>query len=122
MLVNWYADGSHYIGAHSDDETQLADSAPIFSLSWGASRRFRMLPKTERPRKGEAPLWETDGPREKLTLELGDGDLLVMGGTCQKTHKHDVPKTGNLVGRRVNATFRTFAKPVDAAKIDGGYP
>lgn len=50
----------------------------------------------------------------KLDLEVGDGDLVVMGGDCQKTHKHEVPKTNQLVGRRINATFRTFAKPVEA--------
>ena len=30
VLVNWYLDGSHYMGAHSDDETQLVHNAPIF--------------------------------------------------------------------------------------------
>ena len=46
---------------------------------------------------------------EKRVLELRDGDLCVMGGRCQKTHKHDLPKvTGQLCGRRINATFRSF--------------
>eukprot|EP01047_Picozoa_sp_COSAG01_P106412 COSAG01_NODE_35524_length_530_cov_2.844548_2_plen_30_part_01 len=29
---------------------------------------------------------------EKWGIDLGDGDLLVMGGTCQKTHKHELPR------------------------------
>jgi alkylated DNA repair dioxygenase AlkB len=33
VLLNWYADGAHYMGAHSDDETQLLPNAPIFSVS-----------------------------------------------------------------------------------------
>lgn len=46
----------------------------------------------------------------KLDLEVADGDLVVMGGGCQKTHKHEVPKTKQLVDRHINAAFRTFAK------------
>ena len=62
-----------------------------------------------------------DSDSVSLELELGDGDLLVMGGRCQMTHKHEVPRLPRheLPGeedeerqremRRINLTFRSFA-------------
>ena len=125
-----YADGSHYIGPHSDDETQLAPGAPIYSVSWGATRRFRLLPRKRLVKNIEGGCVSTRETGKlaqlaagmKLDLEVGDGDLVVMGGECQKTHKHEVPKTSQLVGRRINATFRTFAQRVHADRINGAYP
>jgi alkylated DNA repair dioxygenase AlkB len=43
------------------------------------------------------------GPSLKFTV--GHGDLLVMGGTCQRTWEHAVPKTTG-VGPRVSVQFR----------------
>lgn len=37
---------------------------------------------------------------------LGPGDLLVMGGSCQRTHEHAVPKTARPVGPRISVQFR----------------
>ena len=31
LLINWYMDGSHYIGAHSDDERQLVQNSPLIN-------------------------------------------------------------------------------------------
>ena len=39
-------------------------------------------------------------------FELGHGDLLVMGGSCQRTWEHAVPKTSQLVGPRISVQFR----------------
>ncbi|OHV37187.1 DNA repair protein [Pseudofrankia sp. EUN1h] len=38
--------------------------------------------------------------------ELGHGDLLVMGGSCQRTWEHAVPKTARPVGPRISVQFR----------------
>ncbi len=38
--------------------------------------------------------------------ELGSGDLLVMGGSCQRTFEHAVPKTRRPVGPRISIQFR----------------
>lgn len=96
-LVNYYADGTQYIGPHSDDVKQLVPGAPIAGLSWGASRRFVV-----KPRGGAKGLarWEQ---------ELHDGDLVMMGGRCQQTHTHEVPKAARVGGKRVSFTFRLFA-------------
>ena len=52
-----------------------------------------------------------------LELYLGDGDLLVMGGACQQTHVHGVPKRRKKdegePGRRISWTFRQFRAPGD---------
>src|SRR5256886_972676 len=38
--------------------------------------------------------------------ELGHGDLLVMGGSCQRTWEHAVPKTAQASGARISVQFR----------------
>ena len=45
------------------------------------------------------------GPARKY--DVGHGDLLVMGGSCQRTWEHAVPKTGKPVGPRISIQFRT---------------
>jgi alkylated DNA repair dioxygenase AlkB len=42
-----------------------------------------------------------------LRYELGHGDLVVMGGSCQRTWEHAVPKTARRVGPRISIQFRT---------------
>jgi alkylated DNA repair dioxygenase AlkB len=37
---------------------------------------------------------------------LGHGDLLVMGGSCQRTWEHAVPKTARPVGPRISIQYR----------------
>lgn len=38
--------------------------------------------------------------------DLGHGDLVVMGGSCQRTWEHAVPKTARPVGPRLSVQFR----------------
>ena len=49
-----------------------------------------------RPRDG--------GPSQRLSL--GHGDLAVMGGACQRTWEHAVPKTSAAVGPRISIQYR----------------
>ena len=44
---------------------------------------------------------------ESLAFELGHGDLLVMGGSCQRTWEHAVPKVASA-GPRLSVQFRPF--------------
>jgi alkylated DNA repair dioxygenase AlkB len=60
-------------------------------LSLGAPRALML-----RPRGG--------GPGQRY--ELGHGDLIVMGGSCQRTWEHAVPKTARPVGPRISVQFR----------------
>ncbi len=61
-------------------------------LSLGAPRALAL-----RPRGGRA---------RALRFEVGRGDLLVMGGSCQRTWEHAVPKTARPVGPRLSVQFR----------------
>jgi alkylated DNA repair dioxygenase AlkB len=46
------------------------------------------------------------GGGETIRHDLGHGDLVVMGGSCQRTWEHAVPKTARPVGPRVSVQFR----------------
>lgn len=97
-LQNWYTP-DHTISLHSDNEKQMHSRAPIFSLSWGGTRRFLLRPISN-TKIIQNEFW------------LRDGDLLIMGGTLQKTHKHEVlkyRKTMDLpTSNRINYTIRCF--------------
>lgn len=117
LLINWYENGSNYIGAHSDSETQLLKNKKgevlVFSLSFGATRSFRLHPKNEEDKAGS----------RFVELELTNNTGVLMGGLCQTTHKHSVPKIdgkkGLLVGKRINVTCRIF-KEEGAPKVKKG--
>lgn len=103
-LINWYdADGS--IGKHSDDTRQLVENSDIFSFSFGSSRFFYLEPK------------QKDANSKFYQIELEHNTLVIMGGECQSTHRHHVPKKKkridsneieNFENRRINVTFRCF--------------
>ena len=104
-LVNWYPDGSSYIGPHSDDERDLVPGVPILSFSFGGVRTFRVKYKNkeEIDSNGYRILSEKKFP----TL---DCSLLAMGGDTQKEYKHEIMKTKKHVGPRINITIRCFKK------------
>jgi alkylated DNA repair dioxygenase AlkB len=82
--VAWHGDT---IGRGSTEDTMVA----IVSL--GAAR-----PLLLRPRDG--------GSGGTLRYNLGHGDLIVMGGSCQRTWEHAVPKSARPVGPRISVQFR----------------
>lgn len=87
--VAWHGD---YVARDSMRETMVA----IVSL--GCPRTLAL-----RPRAGGS-----QQPRHAVRQELGHGDLLVMGGTCQRTWEHAVPKTTRPVGPRISIQFRPY--------------
>lgn len=95
-LVNWYNDGNHYIGKHSDDERDLTPGAPILSFSFGGERIFRIAPRKSC----------TDG--EKCDLPTKHASLIAMCGAMQREFTHEVPRTKKYVARRINVTIRSF--------------
>jgi alkylated DNA repair dioxygenase AlkB len=77
------------MGWHADDEAEVA---PIIgSLSLGATRQFRIRHNTT---------------REKKSFAAANGTLIIMAGTMQQFWQHEVPKTKEDVGERINLTFR----------------
>lgn len=101
MLLNWYENGSHYIGYHSDDEKEMEindnNESVVFSISLGQDRDFYLKNKKT---------------NVVTKIPMKNGTVLVMGGKTQKTHKHSVPKIsgakGQELGRRINITMRIF--------------
>jgi alkylated DNA repair dioxygenase AlkB len=92
VLANLYRDGNDGMGWHADDEPELGPNPVIASVSFGATRRFRMR---HRRRRDLA-----------IDLDLEHGSLLVMAGATQHHWVHAVPKTRRPVGERINLTFR----------------
>lgn len=99
-LLNYYRDGRDSMSWHSDNETSLGLNPLIASLSFGATRVFRM-----RHRDRAIP---------PLGLPLTDGSLLLMRGATQHYWQHALPKTRKLVGARINITFRMILNPARA--------
>jgi alkylated DNA repair dioxygenase AlkB len=92
VLCNLYRDGHDSMGWHSDDEAELGARPSIASLSFGASRRFRLRHRSN--------------PDLRLEIELPTGSLLLMAGTTQRNYKHDLPKSARVAEPRLNLTFR----------------
>ncbi len=89
--ANLYRSARDSVAWHGDRVLRTVPVALVAVVSLGAVRRFQL-----RPRGG--------GP--STTFEPGPGDLLVMGGTCQRTWQHTVPKQACPVGPRISVTFR----------------
>lgn len=96
LLVNWYADSTHYMGTHTDDESSLVKNAPIYSFSFGAARDFI--------------IHDRKNLKLQHTLNLPNNSLLIMREAMQRYYKHSVPKSKILSGRRINITLRHFKK------------
>lgn len=115
-LINWYQNGDHYIGPHSDNEKIILPGSPILALSLGASRRFVFTPRAKpKGSTSVSPPSDANGhvklnqpAGRKAELLLSDGDLVVMGGTTQRTHKHALPKMKACQGKRISITLRCF--------------
>jgi alkylated DNA repair dioxygenase AlkB len=87
-----YRDGSDSVAWHGD---RIARESPrdtmVAIISLGATRPFGLRPKSGGP---------------GLRLQVGHGDLLVMGGSCQRTWQHGIPKVANCLGARISIQFR----------------
>jgi alkylated DNA repair dioxygenase AlkB len=92
LLLNYYRDGRDSIGMHCDNEVGLGRTPTIGSLTFGDTRPFIMKHNTT---------------KERISIELNSGDLLIMHGNSQSDWKHGITKANN-VGPRVNLTFRHF--------------
>jgi alkylated DNA repair dioxygenase AlkB len=92
LWMNWYRDNNDGTGWHADRPANKQDEAVIPVLSLGATRRFLI-----RPHSG--------GP--STTIVSHGGDLVVMGGRCQKDYQHSVPKQKHYAGARLSLNFST---------------
>jgi alkylated DNA repair dioxygenase AlkB len=87
-----YRDGADSVAWHGDRIGRgRREDTMVAIISVGAPRGLLL-----RPRGG--------GPA--IRHDLGHGDLLVMGGSCQRTWEHAVPKTARPAGPRISIQFR----------------
>ena len=87
-----YRDGRDSVAWHGDTVGRGAREDTVVAIvSFGATRRLLLRPV---------------GGGPSLRFELADGDLLVMGGSCQRTWQHAVPKTTSVLGPRSSVQFR----------------
>ena len=87
-----YRDGRDSVAWHGDRTGRGSrEDTMVAILSLGTPRAFLLRPR---------------GGGQSLRFEVGHGDLLVMGGSCQRTWEHAVPKTAQAVGPRISVQFR----------------
>jgi alkylated DNA repair dioxygenase AlkB len=87
-----YRDGRDSVALHGDRIGRGNTQDTVVAIvSLGAPRSFVLRPR---------------GGGQTLRHEIGHGDLLVMGGSCQRTWEHGIPKTARPVGPRISVQFR----------------
>lgn len=87
-----YRDGADSVAWHGDriGRSRYHDTV-VAILSLGSTRTLALRPM---------------GGGASLKFTTGHGDLLVMGGSCQRTWEHAIPKTRDVVGPRISVQFR----------------
>jgi alkylated DNA repair dioxygenase AlkB len=90
----YYRDGRDSVAWHGDRIGRGATQDTLVAIVSIGEPRALLL----RPRGG--------GAGQTIRHLLGHGDLVVMGGSCQRTWEHCVPKTTKPVGPRISIQFR----------------
>lgn len=88
--ANLYRDGADGVAWHGDRVARERPEAVVALVALGATRPLRLRPT---------------GGGASVAFPLASGDLLVMGGACQRTWQHSVPKTA-ASGPRISVQFR----------------
>lgn len=91
VALNFYRWGGDSVAFHTDRELRHVDDTLVVILTLGATRPFLLRPV---------------GGGPSIDLRPGSGDLIVMGGTCQETWEHAVPKVTRASGPRISASVR----------------
>jgi alkylated DNA repair dioxygenase AlkB len=89
-FLNYYRDGRDSVAWHGDTEMRHVEDTRVAILTLGAARPFLLRPR---------------GGGRSRDLRPGSGDLLVMGGACQRDWEHAVPKTAHA-GPRISVSVR----------------
>jgi alkylated DNA repair dioxygenase AlkB len=87
---NLYRDGRDSVAWHGDRIKKEIENPIVALVSVGEPRKFLL-----RPKEGGA----------SRAFMLGRGDLLVTGGSCQRTWEHSVPKVAKA-GPRISLAYR----------------
>ena len=88
----YYRDGHDSVAWHGDRIGRgRLENTMVAIVSLGEHRRLSLRPR---------------GGGNQIGFTLGHGDLVVMGGSCQRTWEHAVLKTARPVGPRISVQFR----------------
>jgi alkylated DNA repair dioxygenase AlkB len=98
-----YRDGRDSVAFHGDRLGRARNDAIVAIVGLGARRRFLLRPA---------------GGGRSLAFDLGGGDLLVMGGNCQRTWEHGVPKVA-YADLRISVQFRSAPTAPYPQLLDG---
>jgi alkylated DNA repair dioxygenase AlkB len=90
ISANLYRDGRDSVAWHGDRVGRTRETAVVALVALGTPRRFLLRPK---------------GGGRSIRLLPAHGDLLMLGGTCQRTWQHSVPKVASA-GPRISVMFR----------------
>jgi hypothetical protein len=90
VSANLYRHGRDSVAWHGDTAGRYRDRTVVAIVSLGSPRRFHLRPK---------------GGGASQRFLPAHGDLLVLGGTCQRTFDHAVPKMAHA-GPRISVMFR----------------
>jgi len=90
LSAGWYRDGHDSVAYHGDRIARECPRSLVATVSLGGTRRFLIRPK---------------GGGEAHAFSLGHGDLVVMGGSCQRTWEHAIPKAA-AADQRIALMFR----------------
>jgi alkylated DNA repair dioxygenase AlkB len=88
----YYRDGQDSVAWHGDTiGRSKTEDTMVAIVSFGTPRKLMLRSR---------------GGGESIGFALGHGDLIVMGGSCQRTWEHAIPKTARPVGPRISVQFR----------------
>lgn len=112
VSLGYYRDGADSVAWHGDYVARELPEALVATVSVGAPRRFLLRPKTGSKTALSETGRSTNG--KSLAFSLGWGDLIVMGGSCQRTWDHCIPKVAHA-DPRIAIMFRpTWYAPARA--------
>jgi alkylated DNA repair dioxygenase AlkB len=110
-----YRDGRDSVAWHGDTTGRGGtEDTMVAIVSLGTARPLLLRPRGD-TRAGDTRAGDTRAGGDSgsggvssgtLRYQLGHGDLLVMGGSCQRTWEHAVPKSTRSTGPRISVQFR----------------
>jgi alkylated DNA repair dioxygenase AlkB len=105
LWLNLYRDERDSTSWHGDWPSCKRDVCTVPVLSLGAARRFLIRPR--------------EGGRSTVLTPMA-GDLVVMGGRCQRDFRHMVPKQTPQAGARISVNFKSSLQATPERAVRGG--
>jgi alkylated DNA repair dioxygenase AlkB len=101
-----YRDGRDSVAWHGDTIGRSSRADTIVAILSLGTPRALLLRKAASGGSRGVVLPGQHGGAASIRHDLGHGDLLAMGGSCQRTWQHAVPKTARPTGPRISVQFR----------------